>query len=396
MKKIFSFCVVLLSALAMNAQSTITCADAKTMALALGEGATATDTVRVLGYITNTNGNVSTKNPIPQQTFYMDDQKGTALTLQAYWANIPEEDRANLTPLNVGDKVILTGCLMHYVDSKGNHIAEIKNGDVEVVERAVVNIDTIPMTTCEVIEEAEALAAGEYLEDVIEVSGVVDRITNTSATQQTFFMVCDENSKSFQAYNVNITTPVAVGDSVIVRGKVMNYNGTQIEANGGFAWTTKKSELVIDTIDVTVAQALAVAQALENNATTKDYYRITGYVDSISSAYSAQYKNISFFLCDDLAAPAYEFQCYRVAGGEDIELGAMVVVTGTITHYYKAATADKPEVHGYQTPQGATYENLSTAIETIGAEVETIKIIRNGEVIILRGGEEFTILGQQK
>lgn len=398
MKKIFTLCAVLVSALTLSAEEAtpLTCAEAAEQALALGENETGTTLVAVTGYITNTNGTVSRE----QQTFWMDDEKGTTQTLQAYWANLPEDDKE--TPLAVGDKIVLTGYLLHYVNSAGtSHIAEIKNGNVTVLDRTIAKMDTIEVNTCEAIEEGEILNAGEFSDDIFEVSGVVASVTSTNDTyhSQTFQMICEENEKAFEAYNCTILDEgyVALGDTVLVRGKLQNYNNSKIEIASGKVEIIAKGDIKTNTYEVTVAEALAAAQALANSAVSADTYVITGYVDSISSAYSEQYDNISFYLCDDLAAPAYEFQCYRVKGGKDITLGAKVVVTGNLTHYYKAATEEKPEVHGYQTNAGATYEIVGgeEGILNTNMNVKSVKTIENGSLIILMDGKRYNTLGAE-
>ncbi|MGM9837629.1 MAG: leucine-rich repeat protein [Paludibacteraceae bacterium] len=88
-----------------------------------------------------------------------------------------------------------------------------------------------------------------------------------------------------------------------------------------------------DTIPVTVAEAVAVASALNEGATSMDVYAITGYVDSIHQTYSPQYKNISFFMCDDMSNPTYDFLAYRVKGGETLTVGDKVVVIGRLFNY---------------------------------------------------------------
>lgn len=398
MKKIFTFCMALVAAMSMSADPVVmTCADAAAAVASLpasdGKG-TLDDTnsieVSLTGYVTNTNGNVSKG----QQTFWMDDTKGTApQTIQSYWGNLPAEDQ---NPLNVGDQVNLIGRVFNY----GGTTPEIKNGTVTIIQRAVVVRDTSDVSVCDAIEIGESLNSGEVSDDYYIVEGVVTmaKDANTTYNNQTFDFTCADNSKILEGFNVTFKNNeyCALGDTVRVLGRLTNYLGTKIEFNGGKAEVIGKGAVVIDTLDVTVAQALAVAQALENGATTKDVYRITGYVDSISSAYSEQYKNISFYLCDNMAAPAYEFQCYRVAGGEDIVLGAKVVVTGKINHYYKAATEEKPEVHGYQTPAGATYEIVTPeAIINTTDAVKATKLIENGQLVIIKNGIRYTSTGAQ-
>ena len=173
----------------------------------------------------------------------------------------------------------------------------------------------------------------------------------------------------------------------------MNYNG-KIEANGGKAYITKKGNVKIDTISVTVAEALAAAQKLENNAASKDVYAVTGYVDSISYAYSEQHDNISFFMCDDLANPVYEFQAYRAKGGKELTVGTKVIVTGNLYHYYKAATEDAEEQNKYQMNAGATIEIISAeGVENITIENAATKLIENGQLVIIRNGVRYNAAG---
>ena len=392
MKKIVTFCMALIAAMSMSAAVTeMTCAEAAAAAALLEHNVPGTDSVRITGYVTNTDGKLSPRDGINQQVFWMDDEKGSKKTFEGYWCNMPSNDEA---ALNVGDKVAITGVLLRY-----NSTYEMKNGAIEILERAVVKFDTISdLSLCELVEEALSLTDGEYSNDFFQVEAVVTAASEarTSNNDQTFEFTCADNSTILKVFNclLNGHDPVVLGDTVEVLGKLMNYGGVA-ELTTGKILNIKSGGVTIDTIDVTVAEALAVAQALENGATSKDYYRITGYVDSISSAYSEQYKNISFYVCDDMNAPAYEFQCYRVAGGEDIVLGAKVVVTGKITHYYKAATEEKPEVHGYQTPAGATYELLPTAIINTTDAVKAVKVLENGNLVIIKNGVRYNAAGAQ-
>jgi len=237
MKKFFSLVAVLVAAMAINAQTAMTCAEAATAALALTEGAIdSTTLVAVTGYVTNTNGSLSAKGGVNQQTFYMDDTKGTAKTFQAYWCNMPSNEEP---ALNVGDKVTVTGYLMHYVNSAGTtHQAEMKNGAITIVSRATVTIDTIPATVDEAVEEGASLNSGEYTADVFVVTGVVDTVvkTNTTYFQKSFYMQATAGNRAFEAYNCYIPEAdmdrVVAGATVSVTGKLTKYNEL-IEISGG-------------------------------------------------------------------------------------------------------------------------------------------------------------------
>lgn len=386
MKKIFTLCVAFVAAMSMSAEvANMTCAEAAAAAALLQDKEQGTDSVAVTGYVTNTDGKISRG----QQTFWMDDEKGSKKTFEGYWCNMPEGEAA----LNVGDKVIIKGFLMRYGTTY-----EMKNGDITILERAVVKVDTIKATVCEAIEEGESLADGDNTQDVFIVEGVVASVAsqNDEYKTQKFDVACDDNDKTLQAYNVTMEQGyAAVGDKVRLTGKLKKY-GTIIELIGD-GLVIEKGDVKIDTIAATVAEALTAAKALENNKVSADVYVITGYIDSISSAYSEQYKNISFFMCDDLNAPAFEFQAYRVKGGETLKVGDKVTVTGNLMHYYKAATEDQAEKHGYQTNAGATFVVVAeSAVENIISTADkAVKVIRNGQIYIRKNGVEYNILGTE-
>lgn len=387
MKKILTLCMAVIAAMSMSAEiKNMTCADAATAALLLPENNTpGTDSVAVTGYVTNTDGKISKG----QQTFWLDDEKGSKRTFQGYWCNMPDGE----SPLNIGDKVVIKGLLMKY-----NTTAEMKNGDVTILERAIVKVDTIKATVCEAVEECEALADGDNTQDVFIVEAVVTSVLeqNDNYKTQKFNVTCEDNGKDLQAYNVTMKDGyAAISDKVRLTGKLKKYGSTLELVGDGLV--LEKGNVQIDTVEVNVAEALAAVKALENGKVSKEVYVITGYIDSISSAYSDQYKNISFYMCDDLKAPAYEFQAYRVKGGQDLKVGDKVAVTGNLQHYYKAAEEEKPEKHGYQTNAGATYEIINeTANSNVFVEKEkSVKFVRDGQIYIRKNNVEYTILGTE-
>lgn len=386
MKKILTLCMAVIAAMGMSAEiKNMTCAEAAAAAALLQDKEEGKDSVAVTGYVTNTDGRISKG----QQTFWMDDVKGSEKTFEGYWCNMPKGEAA----LNIGDKVVIKGFLMRYGTTY-----EMKNGDVTILERAVVKIDTIKATVCEAVEECEALADGDNTQDVFIVEAVVTSVLeqNDNYNTQKFNVTCEDNGKDLQAYNVTMKDGyAAISDKVRLTGKLKKYGSTLELVGDGLV--LEKGNVQIDTVEVNVAEALAAVKALENGKVSKEVYVITGYIDSISSAYSDQYKNISFYMCDDIKAPAYEFQAYRVKGGQDLKVGDKVAVTGNLQHYYKAAEEEKPEKHGYQTNAGATYEIISeTANSNVFVEKEkAVKFVRDGQIYIRKNNVEYTILGTE-
>ena len=385
MKKIFTFAALLCAAVTMNAEITaMTCAEAKEAALQLNSGATGTDSVAVTGYVTYTNGTLSRG----QQTFWLDDEKGTTQTFQAYWCNIPSGEDA----LNVGDKVTIRGFLMNY----NGTTAEMKNGDTQILERVVIKRDTMEATICEVIEEGEALNAMEITNDFFIVEGIVSSVATplNQYKQETFSLTCDQNSKELKVYNILMKDSVEafIGDKVSVFGKIQNYNGT-IEIISGTAEVLEKGNVKIDTISVSVAQAVAAGKALENGKTSVEVYIVEGYCDSIAYNFSETTKNMSFYMCDDLANPSYEFEAYKASTEVDIPVGTKVQIVGNLYHYYKAATDDKPEIDLVEISNGKAIVVAEQGIDKITSSEKALKRIEAGQVVIIRNGVRYNALG---
>ncbi len=392
MKKLFSFAAVLFAAMTINAQTAVTCAEAAA-AMPAQSGDETTDVYIVTGYTTNTNGAVSpsrTDPSIDQQTFWMDDNKGTKKTLQGYWCNLPGHEA-----LNVGDKITLTGKIMNY-----SNTPEIKNGDVVILERASVNIDTIPATACEAIEEGSSLNDQDYSDDAFIVTGRLsgpDNVNNYG--QHTFDLVCDDAEAIFEAYNCTGAEGLELGkgDSVRVIGKLYNYHG-KIEISNGKVELIEKSGEEVTAIEVSVDGALAVIAYLDPNGKTDDIYAVTGYVDSIVTAYSEQYQNISFFMTDDMAVPSYLFEAYRVKAtpeqAEKIVLGVKVKVTAQLQRYHKDATDTSDEINLAETVAGGELEILAeSAVENVLNDAQATKRIEDGQLIIYRNGLRYNATG---
>lgn len=385
MKKILTLCAAIVAAMTLSAQEAtpMTCADAAQAALALDDGATGTELVVITGYVTVTDGTISRG----QQTFWMDDQKGSAKTFQSYWGNLPTEDVENNNPLNVGDQVSITGYLMRY----GN-TPEMKNGTVVIIERTEVRIDTFEVSVCEAIEEGESLQSGDNTTDVFIVETVVSSLGQTNDTyhNQSFFMQCEDANATLQAYNVTIDKDedyARLGDSVRVTGRLKKY-GEQVEILGACEILWRAEVVTPDTINANVATAVEAGSQLAAGTYSNDIYVVAGYVDSIVTEYSDEYKNMSFFMCDDLNAPDYLFEAYRCTSEDIAEVGDRVIVVGNLKNYVKDG------VSTIEIEKGA-YEIDPMAIleEVMMMDADIKKVIINGQLYIRRDGHFFDAKG---
>ena len=392
MKKFFTFAAMLIAAVSINAQEPIpvTCAEAAA-AMPAQSGDETAGVYIVTGYITNTNGTISKG----QQTFYMDDVKGSQKTLQGYWCNLPAEVVEANRPLNVGDKITLTGKILNY-----SNTPEIKNGDVTILERATVKVDTIDATVCEALEEGSSLNDKDYSDDVFCVFGRLKGVDAVNSNgQHTFEMACGD--EIFKPYNCNGAEGLELGkgDSVKVTGKLYNY-GDLIEISNGTVELIEKSGQEEVIIEATVAEAVAAVKALAQGGTTDDRYAVTGFVDSIATAYDEGYGNISFFMTDNMDAPTYDFEAYRVSvtpqQAEKIVLGVKVTVTAALQRYYKAATETLDEIDLAETVAGGSLKFADeSAVANVANAAQSVKRIENGQIIILRDGVRYNMLGKE-
>lgn len=392
MKKFFTYAAMLIAAVSINAQEPIpvTCAEAAA-AMPAQSGDETADVYIVTGYITNTNGTISKG----QQTFYMDDVKGSQKTLQGYWCNLPAEVVEANRPLNVGDKITLTGKILNY-----NNTPEIKNGDVTILERATVKVDTIEATVCEALEEGSSLNDKDYSDDVFCVFGRLKGVDAVNSNgQHTFEMACGD--EIFKPYNCNGAEGLELGkgDSVKVTGKLYNFGGV-IEISNGTVELIEKSGQEEVIIEATVSEAVAAVMALEKGAQTDDRYAVTGFVDSIATAYDEGYGNISFFMTDNMDAPTYDFEAYRVSvtpqQAEKIVLGVKVTVTAALQRYYKAATETLDEIDLAETVAGGSLKFADeSAVANVANAAQSVKRIENGQIIILRDGVRYNMLGTE-
>ena len=105
----------------------VTCAKAVELCAALADGASSTETYAITGYITDVYATVSRG----QQSFWMSDNNDGQKVVQAYWANLPE----GVESFTAGSKVKITGKLLKYVKTDGTVVTEVKNADVEILEK---------------------------------------------------------------------------------------------------------------------------------------------------------------------------------------------------------------------------------------------------------------------
>ena len=103
--------------------------------------------------------------------------------------------------------------------------------------------------------------------------------------------------------------------------------------------------------NMTPSEANAAATQLQAGATSSNKAGVVGYVSKIATAYSSQYNNITIYMSDNKDTEE-TFYVYRMSGGETLQVGDKIKVTGNLTNY----KGTSPQMN-----TGATYELLEAA-----------------------------------
>lgn len=261
------------------------------------------------------------------------------------------------------------------------------------------------------VEQVVILVAGYKAKTVtVSVNGVSTNVTTTSSNGAYTEVTVDTSSTKTVTFTtstnyrckVDAIVYYAAGVSTEPAINIQGENFTEVDdvvaltaatANitGAVAWTSSNEEVatvdengnvtalsvgtttikaeadgVSDEIEFTVFPAdgseLTIAEAIEvceltgqtNCAFT---YSTTGVVESIDSAYSSQYNNITVTITDGTDS----IKAFRMVGGATLTVGTKIKVTGVLVNYY----GNTPEF-----VQGCTYEDLSCVVGVQTAEAE--------------------------
>lgn len=235
----------------------------------------------------------------------------------------------------------------------------------------------VPFTVEEAIAYANKLG-GESTKDFY-VKGIVSRIYNNGAYgsygNATFFLSDDgkfdgtddknfDKTKTFEAYRVlyfgnqkwdpaKNVGQVAVGDEVIICGKLTLYNGIA-ETSGNKAYVYSINGVSEETNglgNLALPFNSAGAKAAIDAKFTGNAF-VKGKISKVANNgyFGAQYGNATFFISDDGAVGDNDFEAYRV-----LYLGNKKWVEGDT----QIAVGDDVILHGQLTKYNTTYETVS-------------------------------------
>lgn len=318
-------------------------------------------------------------------TFWMADTENGGRVLEAYKCAIANEADAP----KVGDKVSVTGCLTKY-----NTTPEFAQGCTCVILQSGDAAKNLGPKTI-----AEFLAL-KNMKDTCILTGTISNLPEDKTANAWKYGNFDLTDETGTVYVYGLLTPegqkqqfasmgLENGSVITVKAVYGEYNGNPQAPNAILV----ENEADFDTVNV--AQAVEIALALDNGAVSTKKYIIVGYVARIKTEYSAQYKNISFFMTDDPEGTYGDLQVYRgaISEAEGTALAAHdhVLVVGKLkNNFYNDANSA-------QTDAGAEVSvDWKAAIENILMNDQKInKVIVDGVLYIVRDGKLYTIQGAE-
>ena len=153
---------------------------------------------------------------------------------------------------------------------------------------------------------------------------------------------------------------------------------------------------------LTVAEALTLATALENNKSTDKVYYIRGKVAKIASAYAASYGNISVYVTDDGAENSDTtkmFEFYKLSGlnsarlmsVNDIEKGDVVTTKAKIKKY-----VDSKNKITYETADACPTAAITKADSAVKglAFIKENAVLDYNQTVTIKAGVAPTTLGK--
>ncbi len=281
---------------------------------------------------TVTKGTVTAVTPNPADTAYVkftvDANEGAVRTSVITFACSSE---------TAASKVTLT------VKQAANVLPHGENPDDPFnVAEAIAKCVAIGSTTDGVIYYAKgkissiaSIDTGSYGNATFNISAD-GKDENFITVYRSFFL----NNEKFTSEN-----QIAVGDEVVITGKLVNYKGTTPEFSGNvYVYAIKKgggtshAGTVDDPFDI--ASVISYIDA----GGTGDVY-VAGVVSKVQSQYSAKYGNAIFWISDDgnfNDDPSKDFEAYQVLwlgnqswteGMGEVAVGDKVVLCGKVTKY---------------------------------------------------------------
>lgn len=279
--------------------------------------------------------------------------------------------------LAVGDTVTITGTLKNYYqEASGTKPAK---NTIEFDSGCTIDSYEIKgevptyANDAAIVDAVYALPKGAALRGVVTLTGVIASVDTAYSIQYKNVTVTmnvpGTTGKPIIAYRLTGVgcDTMKVGDTITVKGLLMNYNG-KYEFTSGCICTN-----VVDGGGVTPEptpglttpeEIVNAAYALGKNESLDRPYTLTGVITKIDAAYDSSYKNVSVVIVVGTMTDK-PILCHRMKGtdADKIKVGDTITVTGTLTNFWQAASEDgtKPERSIIEFKTGCTLDRYTPA-----------------------------------
>lgn len=142
---------------------------------------------------------------------------------------------------------------------------------------------------------------------------------------------------------------------------------------------------------ITCAEAVAICEATGSTLTTETY-TIRGYVTEIKYAWSEQYGTATFWIADtkDGGKVLQAYSCAPVTDADkEFAVGAYVELVGKLKQYNTTSEVERG------TYTVITPADGGTGVEDVVTVEVPVKVIENGQLMIIRGETVYNVLGAQ-
>ena len=371
----------------------ITVAQALAYGAEVAVGATSAEAYTIVGYVTAmVNSEDGGWAQYGNQIFWIADENNGAASnadgaFEVYQGVAPEE-------LHVGDKVSVYSKIKNY------------NGLLETETRVAV---TILEKSGETVEDADVV----FTSAEFNGQGTSGTGSEVTATKDGVTFTCDKgygDQYGVRCYRNSVVT-ISSADQQIgkivfefatVSGKTYDGGGmaSEIVVNG-MEWSATMAdqarmnkikiyfgEYEAATIDtITVAQAVEIGMALEDNATTEKDYVVAGWVVQ-AYAPNEGYTDQTWFMADEAGAYG-EFEAYRCTPDYLVENDQFVYVKGKIQKYVKDSKVQ------IEIGKGTATHRDGQGVENVVLTEQAQKVVVDGVIYIVRDGKMFNLQGAQ-
>ncbi len=261
------------------------------------------------------------------------------------------------------------------------------------------------VTVAEALNIINGLADGGITEENYIVTGKITEIEqNFGTTYGTATFTVEGGLIGFRLnyldnQQVKDKALLAIGDEVTMQGKLQKYvkDGTMTPelCKGYITKHVQNGTPDVPTIkEVTVTEALAIINALEDGKTTSEEYIVSGTVSSVTEI-SAQYGNATFVMDGLTVFRCKDFDNKNFTNEDKIQDGDNVKVRGKLQKYVKDGVVTPELSYGYLVElNGATAISNATANTLKATAIYNLagqKVSADYRGIVIKNGKKVVV-----